>query len=52
MDMHYAFYKATPSGYLVSSPLPTSNFNNCKFSPLLALRMCSYVVCHFTQANL
>ena len=28
------------------------SYNNYKFSPLLALHMCSYGVCHFTRADL
>ena len=44
--------KATPSCCLVSGPLTTSNYNNCNLSPLLALRMCNYVVCHHTRAVL
>ena len=38
--------KATPSCCLVSGPPLASNYNNCKFSPLLALHMCNYGVCH------
>ena len=45
--------KATPSGCLDSGPPPTSYYNKRKFSPLLALRlalrMCNYVICHFTS---
>ena len=35
-------YKATPISCLVSGPPPASNYNNCKFSPSLVLRLCSY----------
>ena len=38
-----------PSGCLVSGQPPASNYNNCKFSPLLALDMYNYAFCHFTH---
>ena len=46
------FIKVTPSEYLVSGPLPSSNYNNCNFSLLLVLRICNYDICHFTHAYL